>query len=451
MTTNFLQQCLEKRKKSGLYRTLKTSEGLVDLTSNDYFGFARSECAVKHFTVQAGSTGSRLLTGNHSIFEEVEAQIASFLKAESCLIFNSGYVANLGLISALGAPNTIFIYDLHVHASIIDGMKLSKSKCIPFRHNDMHSLEIALIKACKTRTQSVKPKNPSAVVETKVEDMHQLAVKPEFKEIKPEVFVLVESVYSIEGDRAPLFEIVKLCEKYGARLIVDEAHALGIYGEIGEGLVCALGLQSRVFARVYTFSKTLGLHGACVVGSEILIDYLVQFSRPFIYTTAMALPFVKQIGLGYQRLQNESRMHQKRLQQLISYFHMKLEPLYNCKSKNFEHEDDFECKTVLQLSDGPIQSIVFGDIQRVKLASEKLREANLDVRPIVFPTVKRGNECLRVVLHSFNQEDEIDRLCDVLMKNQKVEIAALNPQQNIPELDLQVVNPVKCGFGVRVG
>ncbi len=189
---------LQKRQSQGLLRKLKTSKPLIDLTSNDYFGFAREERVQKG---HPGATGSRLLTGNPPFYEELEDQIAEFHRGKSCLIYNSGYTANLGLLSALGIMETTFLYDLEIHASMIDGMRLSKAEKFPFRHNDLESLENRLQKA------------------------------------SPPVFVLIESIYSMSGDLAPIEEIVDLCVRYQADLIVDEAHATGICGSRGEGLV----------------------------------------------------------------------------------------------------------------------------------------------------------------------------------------------------------------------
>jgi 8-amino-7-oxononanoate synthase len=343
---------LEKRREAGTLRSLPVRKELIDLTSNDYFGFAHSlEFSEK--TPITGATGSRLLTGNHPFCEELEEKIAQFHGSESCLLFNTGYMANLGLIAALGTEETTFLYDLEVHASMIDGMRLSRGKSFPFRHNDLEHLE----KRLKT------------------------AALP--------VFILVESLYSMSGDFAPLAEIAALCIKYGAELIVDEAHGTGVCGPSGKGCVAELGLQ--VFAQIHTFSQALGSHGACVLGSPLLKQYLINFSRPFIYSTAMPLPALFAIDVGYKKLQKEAGEHQVLLKSLIIYFQEKM-----------------GIQTVLS----PIQPIYCSE--RVRHFSQLLQEKGLDVRAIVAPTVKRGRECLRVVLHSFNCKEEIDQLVEVL-------------------------------------
>jgi 8-amino-7-oxononanoate synthase len=345
---------LQKRKNQGLFRKLTTSADLIDLTSNDYFGFARTERTHRGCT---GSTGSRLLTGNSSAYEELEEKIARFHRAESCLIFNSGYTANLGLISAVGTAETTFLYDLDIHASMIDGMRLSEAKKFPFRHNDLESLEQRLQKA------------------------------------SPPVFVLIESLYSISGEFAPIEEIVTLCSRYQAKLIVDEAHATGICGLHGEGLVCQRDLESSVFARVHTFSKALGAHGACVLGSHELKEYLINFSRPLIYTTALPPSALAHIEMSYEKLKSEASLHQKRLRHLIGYF---------CQ------------KSRMRATYSPILPLYVGSTDKARGLSQTLLMKGLDVRPIVPPTVGKGEECLRVVLHSFNQESDIDQLIEGL-------------------------------------
>lgn len=341
---------LQKRESQGLLRKLKSKSSLIDLTSNDYFGFAREERVQKGCP---GATGSRLLTGNFSFCEELEEQIAGFHRAETCLIYNSGYTANLGLISALGTADTTFLYDLDIHASMIDGMRLSEAKKFPFRHNDLESLEKRLQNA------------------------------------SPPVFVLIESIYSISGDLAPIERIVDLCVRYQANLIVDEAHGTGICGSHGEGILCEKNLESKVFARVHTFSKALGAHGACVLGSHKLKEYLINFSRPLIYTTALPPIALTHIAWSYEKLKNEAPFHQERLQDLIRYF---------CE------------KTGIQATASPILPVHMRSAERAKEVSLILRAQGIDVRPILPPTIGRGKECLRVVLHSFNQKKEIDEV-----------------------------------------
>lgn len=355
-----LESQLRKRREQGIWRSLPQKKGLIDLSSNDYFGFASSseilELAIKRID-RIGATGSRLLTGNDPFFEELEEKIAAFHRSESCLFFNTGYMANLGLIAALGTEDVTFLYDLEIHASTIDGMRLARAKSFAFKHNDLNSLEKRL------------------------------------KELSPPIFVLVESIYSISGDFAPLVEIAALCARYGAALIVDEAHATGICGPNGRGYVAELSLEDKIFARIHTFSKALGCHGACVLGRSILKEYLTNFSRPFIYTTALSPALLCFIEAGYRQLEMQAHVHQARLKQLIGYFQKKFGS---------------------QSAESPIQPIYIRGSEQVKKCANRLMQQGLDVRALVSPTTKRGKECLRVVLHSFNAEKEIDALEEVI-------------------------------------
>ncbi len=260
---------------------------------------------------QLGSTGSRLLTGNSPYCEELESKIAAYHGEEAGLIFSSGYAANVGLLSAIAGRDDTILYDENVHASIRDGITLSRARNFSFRHNDANHLE-KLLKRCS---------------------------RPPF--------VVVESIYSTDGTRAPLDEIAKLTE----RLIVDEAHATGTYGP---GLV-----TMPVLARVHTFSKALGAHGGIVLGSKQLRDFLITTARPFIYSTALARPQLALIDSAYELL-----LEQK----------------------------PFPFPT-------PIMTIPIRDVPK-----------DFDVRPLRYPTVRRGEECLRICFHTFNTQEEVKKL-----------------------------------------
>lgn len=240
---HYILSRIQQRDADNNKRTLKLTNGLVDFTSNDYLGFAKDEALLelveKEFQELSslGSTGSRLLSGNSQYAEELETRIAAFHNAESALLLNSGFDANYGLLSSLPYRGSTIFYDELVHASIHDGIRASKADSVSFKHNDVADLEKAL-----SLIEGLK-------------------------------YVVVESVYSMDGDFAPLAEIVALCEKYDAGLIVDEAHATGVIGKNGEGLVQHLGLQNKCLARVHTFGKALGAHGAVILGSTDLKSF----------------------------------------------------------------------------------------------------------------------------------------------------------------------------------
>ncbi|QEM09689.1 aminotransferase class I/II-fold pyridoxal phosphate-dependent enzyme [Mucilaginibacter rubeus] len=366
---DFLKRKLQERQQSGTYRELKPENELVDFCSNDYLGFAQSAVLKQNIAHEVnnhplslnGAAGSRLLSGNIQYAEDLEKQIATYHHSEAGLLFNSGYDANLGLLSSLAQRGDTIILDELVHASIIDGARLSYANRYSFRHNDLESLEAKL------------------------------------KIAKGNCYVVIESVYSMDGDAPPLFEILTLTEKYNAALIVDEAHAVGLYPK---GLVCELGLQERIFARVVTFGKALGGHGAIVLGSNNLRNYLVNFARSFIYTTAASFHQLAAIKMAYQLLENSG------------------EAIINLKRniRLFKQEVNTGENFTLLGSDGPIQCIVLKSNEMAREAARQLQMNNLDVRPILSPTVAQGTERIRICLHSFNTENDLTLLAVTLNK-----------------------------------
>jgi 8-amino-7-oxononanoate synthase len=362
----FLSQALNKRKENSAFRVLRENKDLIDFCSNDYLGFAHSGELSRNIEQQYnllplrinGSGGSRLLAGNSSFAEKLESRIAGIHNSEAGLLFNSGYDANVGLFSSLGQKDSSIIYDELIHASVHDGIKMSSAAAFMFRHNDLFHLEERL------------------------------------KIAEGTVYVAVESIYSMDGDEALLKEILELCQKYNANLIVDEAHSTGITGSTGKGFVQSLGIEKDVFARVHTFGKALGCHGAIVTGSKLLRDYLINFSRSFIYTTALPIHSLIAIDQAYSMLIDNGTLI-KELQDNISYFKTKI-------SEN----------TGISLipSNSPIQCIVVSGNEKVKHLAELLQKDGYDVRPILSPTVQKGKERLRICLHCFNGKDQINGL-----------------------------------------
>lgn len=368
----FLNRKLKERETQDALRRLRLPEGKVDLCSNDYLGVVRNgllEAGLLMAGAPAdahGSGGSRLLAGNYPLIEETERAIAAFHATPAALIYNSGYDANLGLLSSVPQRGDVILYDSLSHASIRDGIRLSLAQAYGFAHNDPGELE--------KRLRAVRDGGGTG---------------------ERTVFVVTESVFSMDGDRAPLGEMAALCRHFGAQLIVDEAHATGVVGPGGAGLVQELGLAGECFARVHTFGKAVGCHGATVVGSTLLRDYLTNFSRSFIYTTALPPASVRAIARAYSLLPRLNA-ERERLRLLIARF--REAPIA------WERVD----------SGTPIQVVIVPGNTAVKELALRLQEAGLDVRPILSPTVEKGKERLRIVLHAFNTEEEIDRLTSLL-------------------------------------
>ena len=362
---------LEGRRLGGSLRSLPARTDLIDFSSNDYLGFSRNEDLfdLVHEKLMAGqanngSTGSRLLSGNFAFHEALETQLADFFQADGALLFNSGYDANIGLLSSVPQRGDRIFYDEFSHASIRDGIRLSHAKAFGFKHNDLKDLQ-----------QKIKG-----------------------TDLEGEIYVIVESVYSMDGDHPPLKELCQLSHTLGFKLIVDEAHATGVYGPKGQGMVVEQKLESDVFARIHTFGKALGCHGATIVGDDLLIQYLVNFARPFIYTTAMPLHTVLTIQFAVEML---SRTKERAiLNSNIAFFK--------------EMINRYKLQDIFIDSDSPIQSAVITSPQRVKEVTLKLKEHHFDAKAILSPTVPLGQERIRFCVHSYNTSKEIQEILFLL-------------------------------------
>lgn len=356
-----IEQKLKLRKQEGTFRSLLSANSGIDFWSNDYLGYARISYSNSENT---GSTGSRLISGNSIFTEQVEQELAIFFKGEAALLFNSGYDANVGILSCVPQKNDIVIYDEHIHASMRDGIRLSFAKSYGFKHNSPEDLE------------------------------KKLQIESGENGIK---FVCIESLYSMGGDVPPLLKIIELCEKHNAHLIVDEAHSGGVYGESGEGFSTALGFENRIFARIFTFGKAFGSHGASVIGSKQLREYLINYSRSFIYTTALPKSSVAHIRENIRK--SEFLENRKQLFQNIRYFRSLI--------------DEYYISSVSAVN-SPIQMIRIGNKVETEQKAFFLRENGFLVKAIVSPTVKQGEEAIRICIHAFNTEGEISQLVEKL-------------------------------------
>ncbi|MBC7553712.1 MAG: 8-amino-7-oxononanoate synthase [Taibaiella sp.] len=360
---------LNQRQAAGNLRRLSVAGTGIDFYSNDYLGLSTTGILEKltneaNAGTASGATGSRLISGNSAAMETLERHIAAFHGTEAALLYNSGYDANTGLISAIADRHTIILYDELCHASIIDGIRLSLCKGkFTFRHNDLHDLQHLLQRHTAPATT---------------------------------VLVITESVFSMDGDFAPLAAIAGLCNTAGAELIVDEAHATGVFGPKGAGLVSSMGLEEQVFARVHTFGKALGCHGAVVTCSAMLKEYLVNFSRSFIYTTALPPHSVRAIQCAYNYLGCATFTHQP-LHDLITYFHQKTAG-----------------NPAWVPSHSPVQALITDSNTTSLTLAEKAAHAGYLVKAVLSPTVPAGKERIRVCLHAFNTKEDVEGLLGVV-------------------------------------
>jgi len=380
-----LQHKLQQRVENNSFRKLTSQNDLVDFSSNDYLGFAVSKTIfndshqylVDNEYMLNGVSGSRLLSGNHELYTVVEEQLKNIHQSEA-LIYNSGYDANIGFFSCVPQRNDVILYDELSHASIRDGIKLSNAKAYSFKHNDLVDFEKKLL---YVRAQSTTN--------------------------DAEVYVVTESVFSMDGDSPDLVEMQQLCNKNKTHLIVDEAHAVGVFGF---GLVQQLGLEKEVFARILTFGKALGCHGAAILGGKLLKDYLINFSRSFMYTTGLSPHSLSTIYMGYKELVISSAPESYRDERSHSVVQQLEENIQYFKTKC----SDLQLSKLFIQSNSAIQCCVISGNSVVKKCAVVLQENGFDVRPILSPTVQEGQERLRFCLHSYNTHQEIDEVLNLL-------------------------------------
>lgn len=377
-----MEEELRELKAKKLFRQFKTTQSpseewvvidgkkLLNLSSNNYLGLA-NDLRVKIGAMKAletygfGATASRLVVGNYELYDQLEKEIASFKGTEDALVFNSGYTANLGVIPALVGREDVVISDKLNHASIVDGILLSRAEHRRFRHKDMASLEKILQKCDSFRRK----------------------------------LIITDSVFSMDGDLAPLKEIIRLKEKYGSLLMIDEAHGSGIFGAHGKGLAEMLGVSEAVDINMGTLSKALGGAGAYIAGSKVLVDYLRNKCRSLIYTTALP-PVIIGGLLAALKIVSVEPWRREKLLAKATYLRKKL------KQRGFDTLD----------SESQIIPILIGSISKTLEFSQKLNEDNLLVTAIRPPTVPVNTARLRVSLMSTHQHEDIEMALDKLTK-----------------------------------
>ncbi len=386
--TDELNRRLAALREQNLFRELRrvdSAQGprikiggktFLNFSSNDYLGLANHP-ALKEAAIRAvekfgaGAGASRLICGSLAPFHELEETLAAFKKAEAALTFSTGYAAAVGTITTLVSKDDVIILDKLVHASIVDAAKLSGAKLRIFDHNDLNDLEDKLKWADKFS-------------------------KAESGKRKAEILVVTESIFSMDGDAAPLREIVPLKNKYGAWLMVDEAHATGIIGENGYGLADELGVSNQIEIQMGTLGKALGASGGYICGSRALIDFLVNRARSFIFSTAPIPAAAVTATAAIQIIQSaEGKMRRENLFSLIAELNSKF------KIKNSKLP-------------GAIIPLIIGDETKAVDAANKLREQNIFVPAIRFPTVARSAARLRITLTAAHSEVDISELAAAL-------------------------------------
>jgi 8-amino-7-oxononanoate synthase len=378
----FLAEELERRAGAGLLRSMReferegawvvTQDGrrLLNLSSNDYLGLASHpdvlDAGARAAAQAGGATASRLIVGTDPAYTALEAKLADFQGAESALVFGSGYLANVGVISCLVGPRDAVFSDSLNHASIIDGCRLSRAAIHRYGHRDVDELEAML---------------QSSNAERKL--------------------IVTETVFSMSGDVAPLAEIVELKERYGAALLVDEAHADGVFGPHGEGYAHELGVADRVDLHLGTFGKAFGAYGAYVAGSSLWVQYLLNASRSFVFTTGLPASVIAAVDAALAVVQAADGLR--------ADLHAKAER-FRTRLAQFGFDT---CGSSTQ-----IVPLVTGDSAAALALSSALEDAGVLAVAIRPPTVPPGTARLRFSLTALHEDADLETALAAVAKRQ---------------------------------
>ncbi len=376
-----LKERLGELRAQGLYRELRRVDSpqtpnleiagrtFLNFSSNDYLGLA-NEPSIKHAAIKAveqfgASAGaSRLICGSLAPFHDLEEKLAAFKKAEAALTFSTGYAAALGAVTALLGPDDFVLIDKLVHASLIDAAKLSDAKLRVFAHNDLNDLEDKLKWVAAQRAQNSKRN----------------------------ALIITESIFSMDGDLAPLKEIVELKDRFNAWLMVDEAHATGVFGNTGRGLADQIGVNHRIEVQMGTLGKALGASGGFIAGSRTLIDYLINRARSFVFSTAPVPASAAAASAALEIVDSaDGTARRKTLWNNVAALKMQL----NLKSVS-----------------GPIIPLILGDETKALAAAATFFDRGIYVPAIRYPTVRRGAARLRVTITAAHNEQDISALAE---------------------------------------
>ena len=350
---NFITTKLSDRSEQGSYRSLNVYDNLIDFSSNDYLGIATQN--------QSGAGGSRLISGNTNEIIDLEKDFAEFIGAEAALFFGSGYLANIGVIPTICDRNTTIFYDELIHASLRDGIRLSNGKSYSFKHNDIQDLETKLSK------------------------------------YEGKKLIVSEVVFSMDGDSPDFDKLFKVATESKSELLIDEAHSFGIVGSNGVGLISNNDKINSCLCTIYPLGKAFGLSGCFVAGSQLMIDFLINFSRSFIYSTGPSKQHVLQVKKQLQELANKTT---ESIFELKNYFTKKL---------------DDKCSFVSGPNSTIVSLIVSGN-ENAKALENELYENGFFVKAILSPTVAKGSERLRICIHDFNTKSQLSTLAKLINK-----------------------------------
>jgi len=363
---------LEQKQRK---RDLRISDA-IDFTSNDYLGLTKNpvvrECAIRDLQsgMPLGSGGSRLLRGNHIWHEHAEKDFAEFEDTESALFFSSGYAANMAVLTAIPTRRDLILYDTMVHASIKEGIHSSLAAKKSFEHNSVEFLRKAAL--------SVKDAG--------------------------DIYVVIESLYSMDGDEAPLEEMADVCSELGINLIVDEAHATGLFGKHGRGLIDEKNVRDKILLSIHPCGKALASAGAFVCSSAIIKSYLINKARTMIFTTALPPIVPATISKVLKEI--------KRNPSLITQVHQNAKYVRKKLQSNLK-------KWIVPDGRSPIIPLIIGDDKIACAVGDEMQKRGADIRPIRPPTVAEGSARFRITVNALHEQDELDLLSDGLIEIEK--------------------------------
>ncbi|GAM83295.1 hypothetical protein ANO11243_012820 [Dothideomycetidae sp. 11243] len=416
-----------RRHSSTLRRLTLPPQDSIDFSSNDFLSLASSADLRQRYlaeltlcpTFPLGSGGSRLLDGNTPYAESLENLIADFHNAPTALLANSGFDANVAIFSTLPQPGDVIVYDELIHASVHDGMRASRipsSHRFSFRHNDVSAFSSVL--------------------------KHILSHVPSILAGKASLFIALEAIYSMDGDITPLAALISTLDalappqvQRNTHIVIDEAHATGVLGPRGRGLVCALGLEHRISIRLHTFGKALAANGAAILCSQTQKQYLLNYARPLIYTTFLSFPALALVRSAYSLMQDGAT--EPLVKSLNANLHLLWSGLVALQARVATSDDYSAGKSILSVSIAPPRSPIFSvESSRPRELAAFCQANGFLVRPIVPPTVPAGSERVRVCLHAGNTEDEIaglvaamSRWCDGVMEEGKARTATARVEE----------------------
>ncbi len=340
------------------------SKDLIDFVSNDYLGFSKNKAILDE--------APQYFVENNSIKYgaiDLENHIAKFHQTDSASIFNFAKDALLRFFGSIPQKDDLILYDELCHVSIHDAIQISNAFSHQFQHNDFEDLE-RLIENSRPKTQNPKP-----------------------------IFIVTESVFSMDGDMPNLEELIILAEKHNCLLVIDESHSVGVFGEKGQGLVQNLQLQEKVFARIISFDNALSCEGSAIIGSKNLKKHLDNFDPSFINKIKLSPKAVADILVAYERLESEKQTIEQ-LRDNIVYFNQEINLL--------------GLKPMFVRSKSAIHSAIILGNQNAKFIANQFQEKGFDVKAILSPEVPEGQERLRMCIHSFNTKEEISQLLGLL-------------------------------------